>query len=390
MTEDGTTIIYNYNGDGLMVGRTKGNHSTRYYYDDRGLLVAEGTVSSGAVTITYGYVFDSIGKLVGRQAAGESKLQYYVTNGHGDVTELRDASGKLLNSYNYDIWGNPITVQETVPNSLGYAGEYWDADTKLQYLRARWYDPAIARFIGEDTYEGELTNPLSLNLYTYVYNNPLKYFDPTGNDAVIITAKWGALGGGHTSLLLQNAAGDWYYTFYGDTKVVSEKVDSKAMGSLTNLNAWLQQDTSSIQYYDKKYTSSTYIKGDFTGSLDYLRGLAQGYSEKYGTDKNKDYNLFLNNCVEVSWRALQKGSLTDGTKIGDFVQSYPNDLIPNKFAVWAKGEFKNNAYTYKSYSQQIQSFIQDNERKSGSGWYNLLYGKDTFLENIKIGKQLFN
>ncbi|WP_055107859.1 hypothetical protein [Paenibacillus ihumii] len=52
-------------------------------------------------------------------------------------------------------------------------------------------------------------------------------------------------------------------------------------------NAWLQQDTSSIQYYDKKYTSSTYIKGDFTDSLDYLEGLAQGYSEKYGTDKKR-------------------------------------------------------------------------------------------------------
>ncbi|MNH33015.1 tRNA3(Ser)-specific nuclease WapA precursor [compost metagenome] len=80
-----------------------------------------------------------------------------MTNGHGDVTELRDASGNLLNAYSYDIWGNPITVQETVPNSLRYAGEYWDTDVKLQYLRARWYDPATARFIGEDTYEGELT-----------------------------------------------------------------------------------------------------------------------------------------------------------------------------------------------------------------------------------------
>ncbi len=200
VTEDGTSITYSYNGDGLMVGRTKGNQSTRYYYDDRGLLVAEGTVGSGTVTITYGYVFDSTRKLVGRQAAGESKLQYYVTNGHGDVTELRDASGNLLNSYSYDIWGNPITVQETVPNSLRYAGEYWDADTKLQYLRARWYDPATARFIGEDTYEGELTNPLSLNLYAYVHNNPLIYVDPSGhaisrNDAETLLAIAGAEGG---------------------------------------------------------------------------------------------------------------------------------------------------------------------------------------------------
>ncbi|MCM3342944.1 RHS repeat-associated core domain-containing protein, partial [Paenibacillus sp. MER TA 81-3] len=80
-----------------------------------------------------------------------------------------------------DIWGNPLTQEEQVPNIFRYSGEYWDADTNLQYLRARWYDPSIGRFINEDTYEGDLGNPLSLNLYSYVANNPLKFIDPSGN-----------------------------------------------------------------------------------------------------------------------------------------------------------------------------------------------------------------
>ncbi|MNH99701.1 PGAP1-like protein [compost metagenome] len=42
------------------------------------------------------------------------------------------------------------------------------------------------RFINEDTYEGQIDNPLTLNLYTYVHNNPLKYADPTGNKAWLI------------------------------------------------------------------------------------------------------------------------------------------------------------------------------------------------------------
>ncbi|MFS0873072.1 RHS repeat-associated core domain-containing protein [Paenibacillus xylanilyticus] len=75
----------------------------------------------------------------------------------------------------------PLTTEETVQNVLRYAGEYWGDTVGLQYLRARWYDPSMARFIGEDTYEGELTNPLSQNLYTYVENNPLIYSDPGGN-----------------------------------------------------------------------------------------------------------------------------------------------------------------------------------------------------------------
>ncbi|WP_440115587.1 RHS repeat-associated core domain-containing protein [Paenibacillus sp. QZ-Y1] len=170
-----------------MTERSTGGKTTRYYYDDRGLLVAEGTVSStGTVQITTGYVHDATGKLTARQMAGESQLQSYVTNGHGDVTEIRDASGNVLNRYTYDIWGNPETAEETVPNVLRYAGKYWDEVTDLQYLRARWYDPSTARFISEDTYEGELTNPLSLNLYTYVENNPLNYVDPTGHRAWLI------------------------------------------------------------------------------------------------------------------------------------------------------------------------------------------------------------
>ncbi|MFC9711767.1 RHS repeat-associated core domain-containing protein [Paenibacillus sp. NPDC056933] len=175
------SVSYRYNGDGLMTERSMGGKTTRYYYDDRGLLVAEGTVdSAGTVQITVGYVHDATGKLTARQIAGESQIQSYVTNGHGDVTEIRDASGNVLNRYTYDIWGNPETTEETVPNVLRYSGEYWDNVTGLQYLRARWYDPRVGRFISEDSYEGELTNPLSLNLYTYVENNPLIYVDSSG------------------------------------------------------------------------------------------------------------------------------------------------------------------------------------------------------------------
>nr|WP_280530945.1 RHS repeat-associated core domain-containing protein [Paenibacillus alvei] len=75
-----------------------------------------------------------------------------------------------MNRYTYDIWGNPLVQEERVPNIFRYSGEYWDAATNLQYLRARWYDPSVGRFINEDTYEGELGNPLTLNLYTYVQN----------------------------------------------------------------------------------------------------------------------------------------------------------------------------------------------------------------------------
>ncbi|WP_348272308.1 RHS repeat-associated core domain-containing protein [Paenibacillus sp. 453mf] len=98
---------------------------------------------------------------------------------------MQDNTGQTLNS-SYDVWGNILSQEELVHNPFRYSGEYWDDSTKLQYLRTRWYDPNIGRFINEDTYEDELNNSLSLNLYTYVHNNPLIYADPTGHKIWLI------------------------------------------------------------------------------------------------------------------------------------------------------------------------------------------------------------
>ena len=64
---------------------------------------------------------------------------------------------------------------------LSYSGEYFDKETGTIYLRARYYDPEIGRFITEDTNRGKDSDPLSLNLYTYCYNNPVNLFDSTGH-----------------------------------------------------------------------------------------------------------------------------------------------------------------------------------------------------------------
>ncbi|MGG2919420.1 RHS repeat-associated core domain-containing protein [Brevibacillus parabrevis] len=49
----------------------------------------------------------------------------------------------------------------------------YDKESGFYYLRARYYDPKMGRFISEDTVKGQVDNPLSLNRYTYVHNNPL-------------------------------------------------------------------------------------------------------------------------------------------------------------------------------------------------------------------------
>ncbi len=68
-----------------------------------------------------------------------------------------------------------------VDNNITYAGYQWDEETGLYYLNARMYDPKVARFLQEDTYRGNIRDPLSLNLYTYCNNEPIKFRDPTGH-----------------------------------------------------------------------------------------------------------------------------------------------------------------------------------------------------------------
>ena len=74
-------------------------------------------------------------------------------------------------------------------NNIKYAGYFYDAETGLYYLNARFYDPETARFIQQDTYSGNILDPLSLNLYTYAQNNPISYYDPTGHSIKSVLKK---------------------------------------------------------------------------------------------------------------------------------------------------------------------------------------------------------
>lgn len=170
-------VEYRYNGDGLLVERIEGDTTSRYYYDGD-QMIAEANVVDGVPKFKASYIRGSQLEAI-KYADGQKA--FVLHNGHGDVVELRDAQGELLNRYEYDTWGNLSTKEGEVYNPFRYSGEYWDDSTGLQYLRARWYDPRVGRFINGDTYEGQIDNPLTLNLYTYVTNNPLRYIDPSGH-----------------------------------------------------------------------------------------------------------------------------------------------------------------------------------------------------------------
>ncbi|WP_405111623.1 RHS repeat-associated core domain-containing protein [Paenibacillus sp. FSL K6-1217] len=198
LSAESTETSYQYDLENTLTGLTKGTQKTEFAYYANGLRVAKAT---GAKKTEYNYNFNGevISEVKSGNGASEQsnyvrgdrvlvkkeqktgKDYYYLYNGHGDVVQIVDTTGKIVNNYVYDEWGNITSQKEEISNSFKYAGEIYDEETGLYYLRARYYDPSMGRFLNEDTVEGQIDNPLSLNLYTYVENNPLMFNDPSGN-----------------------------------------------------------------------------------------------------------------------------------------------------------------------------------------------------------------
>ncbi|MGG4451226.1 RHS repeat domain-containing protein [Brevibacillus porteri] len=177
--EKGTTT-YTYYPGGLRATKQQTGSvtdTTHYVYLD-GQVIEELT-QDGRVKARN--VFGN--QLIWRKDYASNLEGNYYYNSHGDVVKIKAPNGNVLNTYDYDIWGNLIAdkVKETISNPFMYAGEMFDKESGFYYLRARYYDPKIGRFISEDTYKGQVDNPLSLNRYTYVSNNPLRFVDPSGH-----------------------------------------------------------------------------------------------------------------------------------------------------------------------------------------------------------------
>lgn len=104
---------------------------------------------------------------------GAGVQTYYTYDGLGSTTDLTDGTGSRTDWYEYDVFGAIRDSGGSSANDWLFTGEQEDGDTGLYYLRARYYDPSIGRFLGRD--------PIPfINRYAYVGNNPTNWTDPSG------------------------------------------------------------------------------------------------------------------------------------------------------------------------------------------------------------------
>jgi RHS repeat-associated protein len=184
--------------------------STVYTYDTSGRLIREkynetyNDFSSNSRDILY--LYDESG-IVGAVQTYNTTTEtfYFDRNIKGDVIGIYNASGTQIAKYSYDSWGNSklATLSSnnfSAYNPIRYRGYYFDAESGLYFLNARYYNPACRRFISpDDTAYLDPDTPNGLNLYAYCNNDPVNYADPSGNSVIaallIGAAIGGALGG---------------------------------------------------------------------------------------------------------------------------------------------------------------------------------------------------
>ncbi len=114
---------------------------------------------------------------------GQVGTLYYLFSDHLGSSNLSyRADGQQTITQRYYPWGTIRSGPDNaLPTDYIFTGQKLDESTGLMYYGARYYDPALGRFISADPIVPNPANPQDLNRYAYVRNNPLKYIDPTGH-----------------------------------------------------------------------------------------------------------------------------------------------------------------------------------------------------------------
>jgi RHS repeat-associated protein len=163
---------YSYDPLGRRVEKVAGPTTTGWTYDAEDIVRQNATVAA-VTTVTLFVHGRGTDEPLGSEKPATSTLSYLHADGLGSIVGQTGANGVLVDSFSYDSWGQS---QTGTPSPFGFAAREWDADARLHYNRARYYDPASGRFINEDP--ARLWG--GLNLYRYVDDNPQTFTDPSG------------------------------------------------------------------------------------------------------------------------------------------------------------------------------------------------------------------
>jgi len=174
--------------------------------------------------ITLFTVFSLVGTPLFASEAGE-KVIFYHHDHLGSVIMATDEDGHVEWKREFEAYGKPIYNGDKAV--AGFTGHEYVAESELNYMKARWYEPELGRFLSPDPVFYQPGNPTSFNRYAYANNSPYSNVDPDGRQAGL------ALGNEITLWLLTNPSARAATPALGarmGTAAIASQLDSPAPG----------------------------------------------------------------------------------------------------------------------------------------------------------------
>jgi RHS repeat-associated protein len=200
-----STNSYQWDGANRLISITGSTNQSLFEYDGFGRRVQIVELSNGVSYATNKYIFGANELCEQRNSAGNvtkrffdqgeqiSGTNYYFTKDNlGSIREMVDSTGTIQVRYSYDPYGRQIIISGLMGADFGYAGMYFHNPSGLNLTLYRAYYADLGRWLSRDP----LAEIAGLNLYDYVYNNPISWLDP-----------YGACGGGASSSQATGGAG---------------------------------------------------------------------------------------------------------------------------------------------------------------------------------------
>jgi RHS repeat-associated protein len=182
----GTTYTYDGNGERVLKSQVINNVLTpvKRYWSMGGNTLAEG---DGSGNLTAEYIYFG-GKRVARIDLSANTVHYYLSDHLGSTSIVASAAGAVEEESDYYPFGTEVVVTGPGANELKFTGKRRDAESGLDNFGARYNSSSLGRFMTPDWSAqpvavpfADLSDPQTLNLYTYVRNSPLNRTDPTGH-----------------------------------------------------------------------------------------------------------------------------------------------------------------------------------------------------------------
>jgi RHS repeat-associated protein len=174
-------VTYSYDGNGMRIEKSSG---TMYWPSANGEILMETDLTG---TINEEYVYFN-GKRIARVDRPSGAVRYYFSDNLGSASLITDASFNIQEQNYYYPYGGLVSSTGSDPNRYKFTGKERDAESGLDEFGARYYASTMGRFMIPDWSAAptsvpyaSLPYPQSLNLYSYVQNNPLSRTDPDGH-----------------------------------------------------------------------------------------------------------------------------------------------------------------------------------------------------------------